>query len=290
MATLEDAALWYATSLSWAVLPIHTVKDGACSCGKATCSSKGKHPRTRHGAHDATTDVSQIKDWWRQWPDANVGIATGKASGIIVVDIDPRNGGDRDYRTLTKEHGRSPSGIEATTGGGGQHLYYAYDDAPIIYKSARGIEIKADGGFVVAAPSLHESGRRYKWAKRPTGNRALGSPPVWSMASSHSRTARNGKEPLDSKRIVRSGERNNELIRIGGQLRRFGYGEAEIYALLAVHNRMYFEPPCGDAEVQQVAHSAMRWTPEPVATVAATTVDVVNSWPARGKRGKRPRW
>ena len=81
-------ALRYATA-GWYVIPLHSpVPNAGCSCGKADCKSIGKHPRTRRGLKDATIDEQTIRQWWRTWPDANVGIVTGARSGLLVIDID----------------------------------------------------------------------------------------------------------------------------------------------------------------------------------------------------------
>ena len=89
--TLLQAALDYAQD-GWAVLPLQSVAQGTCSCGKDDCSSPGKHPRTAHGVKDSTTDVSIIRQWWAKWPDANIGLATGKVSGRVVLDVDVKKG------------------------------------------------------------------------------------------------------------------------------------------------------------------------------------------------------
>src|SRR6516225_10610028 len=85
------------------VLPLHTIQGGRCSCGEPNCRSPGKHPRTHHGVKDASNDPKQISAWWVQWPDANVGIATGAVSTLVVIDIDPRNGGDASFAQLQKD-------------------------------------------------------------------------------------------------------------------------------------------------------------------------------------------
>src|ERR1700683_4275215 len=86
-------ALAYA-SLGWQVCPCHSIgKDGRSTCGDAKCKSPGKHPRTLRGRNDATTDRKIIKAWWREWPDANIGIATGSESGLAVLDCDDHKGG-----------------------------------------------------------------------------------------------------------------------------------------------------------------------------------------------------
>jgi Bifunctional DNA primase/polymerase, N-terminal len=83
-----EAAFYYA-SLGWPVLPLHTLlDDGGCSCQNPQCARPGKHPRTAHGLREATTDPAQIRAWWRQWPDANLGYVMGKQPRLIVVDVD----------------------------------------------------------------------------------------------------------------------------------------------------------------------------------------------------------
>lgn len=91
---LLQAALAYAAH-GWAVFPVYCARDGVCSCWQGSgCEHPGKHPHTDHGFKDATKDTDVIRQWWTQWPDANIGIATGAVSGIVIVDIDPKNGGD----------------------------------------------------------------------------------------------------------------------------------------------------------------------------------------------------
>ena len=89
-----QSALAYA-SFGWAVFPVHSIRDGKCTCGNPRCSSPGKHPLTRHGFKDATTAPAVIAAWWRKYPWANIAVATGGKSGrLLVIDIDnkPENG------------------------------------------------------------------------------------------------------------------------------------------------------------------------------------------------------
>ena len=112
-------------SRSWLVLPLYSVEGGRCTCGDVNCRSPGKHPRTQHGVKDASTLSWQIQRWWKFWPSANVGIATGIASGLIVLDIDPQNGGDASYEQLRKQFPAAFAGLlEVRTGSSGMHLYF----------------------------------------------------------------------------------------------------------------------------------------------------------------------
>src|SRR5262245_14969044 len=87
------AALDYA-GRGWHVLPVHDIAKGHCSCLKGDrCLTPGKHPRLDKWDRWATTDAGTIAGWWKHWPTANVGIKTGAESGIVVLDVDPRNGG-----------------------------------------------------------------------------------------------------------------------------------------------------------------------------------------------------
>ncbi|MDB4044446.1 bifunctional DNA primase/polymerase [Emcibacteraceae bacterium] len=152
----------------FAVFPVHHIKDdGDCSCGKKDCSSPGKHPLTSNGFKSATTDKEQILEMWKKHPDANVGVATGRASDVLVIDVDPRNGGDETLKALFDEFGEFPETLECGTGGDGQHFYFEMPSLePGIKLSSKlgaGIDVKHDGGYVIAPPSNHHSGGIYEW-------------------------------------------------------------------------------------------------------------------------------
>ena len=173
-------ALWYAAAMGWAVLPVHSIKNGTCTCRKkARCPSPGKHPRTRHGVKDATKDPKRIRGWWSKWPDANVGIATGKISSIVVVDVDPRNAGNDAVKQLESRLGKLPSGPRAKTGGGGQHLFFAYPGGKLRQHRVGGVDIKSDGGYIVAPPSFHSSGGCYRWQASPENIKLPELPQSW---------------------------------------------------------------------------------------------------------------
>src|SRR5207249_3496570 len=107
--SMLDAALRYA-GRGWAVIPLHSVDEsGNCSCGNGECKSPGKHPLTKNGRNDASTDEARIRAWWSKAPAANVAIATG--SGLAVLDIDPRHGGDASLALLEDRY--SPLGSTA---------------------------------------------------------------------------------------------------------------------------------------------------------------------------------
>ncbi len=109
-----DAALAYAKK-GWAVLPLR---------GKLPAIAKADGGR---GVHDATTDTDTIKAWWTKWPDANVGVACGEASGFWTLDIDPRHGGDETLAELEELHGQLPATVEQFTGGGGRHILFKFN-------------------------------------------------------------------------------------------------------------------------------------------------------------------
>jgi Bifunctional DNA primase/polymerase, N-terminal len=162
---LLTAALQYA-ALGLSVVPVHSINgDGWCSCkdGKS-CTSPGKHPRTSHGIRDATSDPAEIKSFWSKWPDANIGIATGRASGIAVIDIDPRNGGLETFEKLEADLCPLPKTPRALTGGDGAHLLFALPPITVgKHTAGPGIDVLVDGSLMVAPPSRHISGQRYLW-------------------------------------------------------------------------------------------------------------------------------
>jgi hypothetical protein len=179
--SLLDAALAYAAT-GWAVLPVAGMSAGKCGCGKP-CESPCKHPISRHGVHDATTDPVLIREWWRRSPRANVGIATGAASGLVVVDLDLPRGGRESLRALLAAGRELPATLRSYTGGRGLHLFYAQPRGMRVPNAVgrlggisdplTGIDLRGDGGYVVAPPSLHVSGNRYRW----DGGRIMPLPP-----------------------------------------------------------------------------------------------------------------
>src|SRR4029077_2945703 len=110
--SMLNAALEYAKE-GWPVLPL-----------------RGKVPRTKHGVKDATRDAAQIIAWWTRWPDANIGLATGQASGYLVLDVDIKNGkrGDESLRKLESEHGPLPKTRHSVTASGGSHYVLRMPD------------------------------------------------------------------------------------------------------------------------------------------------------------------
>jgi putative DNA primase/helicase len=199
--SLLEHALQYA-SLGWSVLPLHSIENGVCTCGKKRCASPGKHPLVRkwaEGKDVPTTDKAKIREWWDEWPNANIGIATG-LSGLFVVDIDPRNGGMETYRNLTQEYGPPASDLIVFTGGGGIHRYFAKPPIPVLRsKEGNGIDLKCDGGYVVAPPSKHVSGKFYEWGADPTKQNLASLPDAWVELVCSSPTTsrkRNSKENI----------------------------------------------------------------------------------------------
>jgi hypothetical protein len=158
-----DFASQYATR-GWPVLPCHTPTRTGCSCSDAECSSPGKHPRLVNGLHGATTDLVEIEEWWQRWPNANVAIQTGDVSGLVAIDIDRRGGGDRTLADLVRQHERLAKTLAVQTGDG-VHLYFQHPGRRVPNDASRrlgpGIDIRGDGGYVLAPPSLHRNGRRY---------------------------------------------------------------------------------------------------------------------------------
>lgn len=163
-----SAALEYATRYQWRVFPAWWPHDGRCACGTGCGKSAAKHPLTRSGVHDASTDPDVIRTWWARWPLANVAIATGRASGLVVIDLDVRPG--KDGRASLRSIGPMPLTATARTGSGGLHLYYAHPGVDVPNSAGRvgpGIDVRGEGGYVLAPPSRHASGGTYSWEVAP---------------------------------------------------------------------------------------------------------------------------
>lgn len=248
MTRVLDAALAYARR-GWRVLP---VVGGA------------KIPATQHGVHDATTDEAKIRGWFSNAPHLNIGIACGKESGIVVFDIDPRNGGTETWELWQQYHGGPPPHCPTQyTAGGGMHYVSSYVSGIRSAKLADGLDLLSDGRYFVAWPSQID-GREYVWedSSDPTQGddvRPFVLPANWL----ESVTAR--KEPVAASAIADGlvrGNRNAGLTALAGAMRRYGLTEAEIHAALVVVNEQRCEIPLPASEVRAIAHSVARYDVE----------------------------
>ena len=149
------AAAAYAAK-GWAVFP---------------CQPRGKEPATAHGHREATTDECQIREWWAHLPNANIGLACG-ASGLAVIDVDVHPDRNTDgwpaWRALCQQHGLVTHTVQAVTSNGGRHFLYAVPPGMKVQgangKLGPGLDLKANGGYILVAPSVHPSGATYQWA------------------------------------------------------------------------------------------------------------------------------
>jgi hypothetical protein len=168
--TVEAAALGYMRA-GWPVFVLGRSKRPVANCPACRAAVKaGEHDRagcgclTCHGFYAATTDPARFRAMLARVPGGLLAIRTGTASGLAVVDIDPRNGGQLDRALMT------PTATVAT-GGGGWHLYYRHPGGPLaaVLPGRAGVDIKSDGGYVAAPPSVHPgTGQPYRWAgERP---------------------------------------------------------------------------------------------------------------------------
>ncbi len=158
------AALAHAAH-GWRVLPVALAVDGSCSCGWPAdrCSSPGKHPLNPGGCKNASTEPEQVTAWWRRWPNANVGVATGEASNLAVLDIDGKPG-HVSLLALEAENGPLPGTVTAITSRG-CHLLYQWTPGLGIGAGlyGEGLDHRGEGGYIIAPPSVHPSGHVYRW-------------------------------------------------------------------------------------------------------------------------------
>ncbi len=164
---IHQAALEY-ISRGWYVFPLHSIKsDGECTCGVVGCADAGKHPRVAKGVKEASKDPAKIEVWFGEGaPKSNIAIATGEQSSLTVLDVDIGTGkmGAESWAEACGDHGE-PETLMCQTGSGGLHAFFKYNSAIKTCSNflGKGVDARNDGGYVVAAPSLHRSMRHYTW-------------------------------------------------------------------------------------------------------------------------------
>ena len=263
--TLINAALYYGVKLKWPVIPLHSVMRGECTCGDPHCSSPGKHPRTRNGVRDASTDAQTIRNWWGRWPNANIGVATGKICGFFVLDIDGQEG-EETLAAWQLEHEPLPDTPTNRTGSGGRHLLFAYPGFPIRNKVriGPGVDVRGDRGYIVVPPSIHASGRCYEWEPTARPSRTSFTPaPDWLLAMLKRESQAAAPTPVSEWRRlvsdgVTEGERNSTLARLAGLPLRRRVDPYVTLQLVLAFNEARCRPPLPEAEAAQVVDSIAR--------------------------------
>jgi putative DNA primase/helicase len=253
--SIRQAATEYARR-GWQVIPVWWVDDGRCGCGDPHCTAPGKHPliQTGKGLVNASDDAYQVERWWEQWPRANVAVACGTKSGIVVIDCDmhEEHDGHLEFLQWCADRGIDPNDtLVAETGGGGRHVVFTYPEGVPI-KNAVGwlehVDVRSDGGYVLMAPSTHVSGGAYRWLSargtQPT-------PPPLKLASALS-TARSRVRPgvkdaeipagYDHRRAVdhgpRVGERDHFFNARAFELKKAGVDKTKALEEMRAHFAM----------------------------------------------------
>lgn len=239
-----SAALSYARR-GWAVFPLN-----------------GKKPYLgTHGFHDASTKLKVIRAWWREHPEANVGIRCDSQTGPIVVDVDGPDGKDF-LHEIRVQYGRLPRTLEATSGRKyRKHLYFAPDGKEVarhIKINKRKLDILGDGGYVVAPPSIHpKTGKPYRWLN----DREMATFPA-IFREIIEKKSKGAAPPLPE--VIDEGERDVLLTSLAGSMRRRGASEEAILAALREENDLRCDPPMPDRQLEKIARSIAKKAPVPI--------------------------
>lgn len=246
-----QAALTYATKYGWAVFPVR----------HAT-----KKPLTPHGCLDAKKTPGAIMAWWGRYPDASIGIATGSISNLIVIDedIDDEKGidGRLEVSRWEAENGKLPETVAATTGRGGTHLYLRYRGKDIKNRAGilDGVDVRGEGGYVIAPPSTHPNGSEYEWDFSPEEfELAEVDAQVMKFLGIGQEASDEPKGKLLVPTTIKSGERNSTLFHLACSLQAQGYPDAAIMATIRATNQTACDDPLTDDELDLLVSSALKY-------------------------------
>lgn len=265
--------------LGWKIFPVHFIKEGGlCSCGRNTpgaqdeCKAKGKHPMIRDGVNGASNDIEVVRAWWAQFPGCNWGVACGKASGIIVIDIDPRKGGYEsfeEYEQSRRDTGDFGDTLLAKSGGNGKHIYIEYPEGSTIGNRVNwlpGVDIRSNGGYVVLPPSNHLSGGFYEWLN--WGHPIAPAPPDFVA-----RVSSGGQGGLSQSTLgktdellggIEEGSRDDSLFRMACRFRRQLGDNRDAVTLLVLAAARNAKPPFPESEALIKVEQAFKQVHEEV--------------------------
>jgi len=256
LSELGQAAVWYCEN-GFAIIPL---------------KEHDKVPATKNGLNDWFDDPEGARELWTQYPDYNIGIVCGTPShGLLVLDFDIDEEKEKDgYATLSaweRAHGDLPETAVAITGSGGMHYLYRTDRTNIhpSVNHELGVDVRCDGSYIVAPPSIHPNGNRYEWQDHPEDVPiATANGQVYDFLDHIQRNGgqdetkkENGKFKLPEK--IGKGERDQTLFRYACHLRAIGRSDEEILNAVMGVNYTRCDPPMSDDEVRKKVQSACRY-------------------------------
>ena len=230
------------------------------------CEPRGKKPACAHGLNDATSALTVIERWWREDPYYNIGLATGLPSGVLVLDVDVHKHtgetvGADSLRELEAKHGPLPPTIKAFTPRGGEHDYFRWPEGRDVRCSTGrlgvGLDIRAAGGYVIAPPSIGQTGA-YVWS---VDNTHLADAPPWLLDAicEPKAKARLTAPPTDWRAqlagSVGEGNRNDLVTRLCGHLMRCRVDPYLAHELLQAFNSTHCAPPLDPTEISTIVNS-----------------------------------
>lgn len=227
-----------------------------------------KRPLSKHGFKDATRSEIQIKEWWKQYPRANVAIATGRYEGdtgaLVVIDADLHSADKNGLKSLEKwqeEHGAFPETVKVRTGGGGVHFYYLVNNDDSIKGLANilpGVDIRFQNQGVVAPPSIHPNGNAYKWLtdKHSLEDVAQANGSVLRLLH-YRNTTKTAPTFVGIGGKIPTGARNNTLYRMCRAMQESGFSDRAILAAIMVENDEHCEKPLEEKELFALVKSAL---------------------------------
>lgn len=252
--------------LGWWLVPIHAIKDGTCTCGDASCTSPGKHPRIVHGLKNASADREQFDSWTRRWLDLNLGVHTGK-SGLVVLDFDAPDALENLIETIEpldrETVKQAVLAAPAVQTANGFHSYFKAPDGVVLRPRvalARSVDVRCGESYAIVPPSKHIDGLDYKWIDR----RSVFETPAAPLPSALVALINGNPGPRnDTFEQLPKGTRNVVLASIAGSLRKHGLSAMGIYDNLTLLNDGgLFIDPLPDVELRTISASIGNYTIE----------------------------
>lgn len=254
---------------------------------------RDKRPLTANGFKDATTDIAKIEEWWTINPSANIGIATGDVSGgLVVVDMDIDDEEDKDgYQSFVKWTDETASILPDTwlsiTGRGGYHMMFKSSFA---VRSRTGwldaVDVRANGGYIVAPPSIHPNGRRYEWEEAPEDVMIADTSDsdVEFLMNSINVNDKKSGEILKVPDVIPKGHRDETMFKLACKYQAMGMSDDAMLAALMAENQARCNPPLSEKEIRQKVNQALKYQKGESVTITDKQENVAKTYKATSKR------